>query len=270
MKSVLIPPIPHLGVAAGRPIHLTLAHLYNESTQYLQFYQAEALKGSYVILDNSAHEFGEGQEINLLIQRARQVGAKELVLPDHLFDGPDTLARSSEALSYLTKLDHSLEEPLRYMIVPQGQTHKEFLQCLVRLAEAYYDAQESRPDIFKYTPVIGVSKDYEMWQGGLLKLLRKDIIPIADDYQAMIHLLGWGRKLWDLGDIALAYGDRIRSVDSAKPFVYGRSLKILSLRDEIPEYPKRSPTFFTDPLNLLQLDASMVNVRVFDSLVSLD
>lgn len=267
MKTLLIPPIPHLETARGRDYHLTLAHLYGNKT-YSSFYKGEAERGKYIILDNSAHEFQIGQSAQSLLNIAKNVNASEIVLPDHLFDPHDTLFRTQEALDYIDR--NPPDKPLHYMIVPQGESARDFYWCLVNLVDAYYEKMSTNPHAFPFSPVIGVSKDYEMWQGGLPELLEGYVIDFKhEDPDLQIHLLGWGRKLWDLPIITSRFSKLIRSVDSAKPYVYGQAGIRLYPEKRAPEYPTRRPDYFIEEIPDTQLSDVAHNIQVFDDLVTL-
>jgi hypothetical protein len=271
MKTILIPPISLFNLVSGQSMHLTLAHLYN-NPKYREYYTRESHLGKYIILDNSAHETQVGQPMSALWKIARDIGIDEIVLPDHLFDGEDTVSCTRAALEDLLALEKSSPLPLstRFMIVPQGSSVGEYQTCLEQLVSSYQEFQ-GYSSLLQHPPVIGVSKDYEVWPGGLLRVLRQIILPVANTIEADIHLLGWGRQLWDLADIAINYGDRIRSVDSAKPFVYGlaginldtyRSLK----NSAVPEYPRRPENFFETEFAADQRLSSLRNANVFKSL----
>ena len=266
MKTCLIPPIAHLEMAKGRKYHLCLAHLL-ENERYHTFYLSESSAGSYVILDNSAHEQQVGESIAALLGYAYEIQASEIVLPDHLFEMEDTIKRTSEAILYLsnhaTNILDSFITPPNFMIVPQGRDLTEYETCLTTLGDAFRKAMPTGVGL-----TIGVSKDFEVWAGGLFSLLDRTVIPASRKYHAQIHLLGWGRDLWALKRINQTFGSQIRSVDSAKPFVfalYGIALD----PPATPIYPKRPENYFTsEPMDKEQYSAARWNIDVFDSMVN--
>lgn len=263
MKTLLIPPILHLDLASDREFHLTLAHLYKHP-RYSEFYLQEAQKGKYIILDNSAHEFQVGESAENLLRLALEVQASEIVLPDHLFDGFDTIIRTKAALEYIGT--HPVDKTFQYMIVPQGQSFEEYSWCLSALVDVYFEAQVLYGDVFPHPPVLGVSKDYEMWDGGLLRILEEVVLPCSNT-EMPIHMLGWGRNLWDLGVIAEKYSHLLRSVDSAKPIVYGLNNIRLYPGEYTPAYPTRSKSYFFDQISEEGLQATEHNIEIFDILV---
>jgi len=152
VKIAVIPPTSLLesyGVL-GDKYHLCLSHEVLTNVGYAEFYQRRRREGDFVILDNSAHEQLEGQSLDQLVRAAKYVGPSEIVLPDRLFFGDDTIERSTEAFERLRE-----EFPTtRLMGVPQGRTVKEWLVCL----DAFLDLG---------VDTIGISKDYEVWPDGL-------------------------------------------------------------------------------------------------------
>jgi hypothetical protein len=268
MQAALIPPIPHLEEAKGRKYHLVLAHLLLSNSTYMEFYKKEAENGAFIILDNSAHEMTSGQPIWTLLTLARQVGAKEIVMPDTLFDARETILGAFEAIMLLSSTAYiDQAQSYRYMFVPQGTTYKHWRECLDGLSLLIEGTNRTFPKILSKGITVGLSKDYETWPGGLYRLLNEDVIPWADQYNAQIHLLGWGRDLWALENISEWFGDRVRSVDSAKPYVYATQEIALNPKNGvIPEYPKRPVGYFEQPLSENRLEIARHNVQVFDQI----
>lgn len=102
---------------------MALPHLCHQK-RYQDFFQT-LTKREYVILDNGAAEevtFG-AQHLHTL---ADVIGAKEIVVPDTLFEFRQTLG---QALQF----GQIADPKYRYMAVVQGRTYQEFQKCL----EAY-------------------------------------------------------------------------------------------------------------------------------------
>jgi hypothetical protein len=264
MKVALIPPIPHLGMAKGRDYHLVLAHLVESSKEYQKFYRQEAINGSYIILDNSAHEMQHGQPIIKLLELAPLVGASEIVVPDALFDWKETSWSAFETFLKLTE-SGSLGTEYSWMFVPQGNTLREWLWSLDNFSLLLHVMAHRAPHLIGTGITLGISKDYEVFDGGLFSLLEDYAIPWADEYKAAIHMLGWGRELWELNKIAHAFGDRIRSVDSAKPFVYGCHGQVVQVNGLVPTYPKRPANYFDCTINNEQFALCWENIRAFET-----
>jgi len=271
MKPTILPPIPNLSLAVGRQHHLVLSHLL-QSPRYENFYITESWNGAYIILDNSAHEKKHGESPEILLQQAEEIRASEIVCPDHLFDRADTVRRTREALQFFLVNEARLRQmtPIpRLMLVPQGSSPAEFSSCLQELVLEFLAIQKKSGESSTFFPTIGVSKDYEMWEGGLHHLLRHVIFPVAATLSdPEIHLLGWGRDLWALESIVEDFGDLIRSIDSAKPIVYGIAGLRLDPNVPAPEYPRRSKIYFTTSISSENLEIVRENIKVFDTIVS--
>lgn len=206
-----------------------LSYLVRQHSIYRQFYQDRAREGDYIILDNSAHEFGSATHWEDLIELGEELNVSEIVLPDRLFFGEDTYNMSKKAF----KLLRSRSSRIRTMGAPQGRTPQEFLRCLFKLLDLGVDT-------------IGISKDFEVWPGGLRALV-EDVCRESNDVD--IHLLGWGRDLRQLFLLGSCpwLRSRIRGVDSAKPIVFAaQGIRLPSSPWEtLPAYPTRPDDFFS-------------------------
>lgn len=198
---------------------------------YLDFYRDMAQRqGRYVIMDNSAHETGYGDASDALLYYADKLNPQEVVLPDRLFFGEDTLEESEKCLQVFRKL----RPDIHLMGVPQGRTVEEWTACLTGLLELGVDT-------------IGISKDYEVWPGSLKLLVGKVLGKGRGAAETLpeIHMLGWGRNLSSLAEVIQTYGGYIRSVDSAKPLVYAlNGISINRSLKDTPRYPKRVSNYF--------------------------
>lgn len=272
MKAALIPPIPMLNEFGHGSFHLLLSHLCSNQT-YLDHYQMERARGAYLVLDNSAHEFDIGQRADVLIDQAISLKAQEIVVPDQLDDAEGTIESALSAMEVWFEGDRAAEmralDPA-LMFVPQGKDEKEWVECfkeLLRLQTYVAKNRGARTDF-----VIGLSKDYEVWDGGLYHLIADYLIPIKYSAEKAgvkvhVHLLGWGRNLWELKTLANIF-PWIRSTDSAKPFVYGlRGIELIDyLEKDPPKYPKRNKGYFSQYMTTQQRRISRRNVKVFKQL----
>ena len=270
MKAALIPPISGLrqfGVTGK--FHLLLSHLLREP-QYFSHYAKQRQEGAYLILDNSAHEFGQGNDPEALIYNAAAMNAQEVVVPDVLEDSEATIERSLEALEYWFEKKDRILRRLNpaLMYVPQARNKGDWEMCLQNLIRMHmYVTQRNK---YRTSLVVGVSKDYEAWwpKEGLCPLL--DILSemrLTSDIKFQVHLLGWGRNLWYLERYAKTY-PWIRSTDSAKPFVYGMARLQLEPHEEVPTYPKRPTNYFHKRMDDQMRHISTVNAMIFRSLAS--
>ena len=267
MKAALIPPIPCLkqfGVTGK--FHLLLSHLLKDPV-YFSHYLTERERGAYLLLDNSAHEHGHGDDPEALIYNAVALKAQEVVVPDVLEDAEGTVESALNALEYWfekkDKVIRKLNPALMY--VPQARHMEEWVWCfgnLVRMHQ-YVTGREG----YRTSLVIGVSKDYEVWhEQGLMPIL--DFLSLMrQNVKFQVHLLGWGRDLWNLEMYAKEH-PWIRSTDSAKPFVYGLERIKLEPHEDVPEYPKRPHNYFTRRMDDEQLQVSILNAMIFRAMAS--
>ena len=269
MKAAIITPIPELTEEYSREFCLLLEHLVAKHEKYAQFYSKMREQGAYLILDNSAHEHKTGTTAENLIRSMVQVRASEVVVPDMLFSCEGTLKTSKEALLAFLQSEEFNASPLRLMLVPQGKDYQDWRTCLQGLLWMYYHLQGDNPDALPYPPVIGLSKDYETWDGGLVQLVGAHLAPLVHRDGIDIHLLGWGRDARVYRELADTFPE-IRSTDSAKPFVYANHRMRLPTSDteEWPQYPLRPERFFTTGLTLFQRAIARHNVQVFKAMVN--
>jgi hypothetical protein len=268
MKTALIPPVPDLTHHATTDIHLLLSHL-THYPGYLDFYRKRGRQGDYLILDNSAHEHGHGNRAQELLFQAMVVGAHEVVCSDVLFDAHGT-AQASEAMMRYISSDYGWESYMtagspRLMLVPQGKTEREVEQCLHRLIFLWTVHMER---LSTHPPVIGISKDYddEIMDGGIAGFIAKYCEPIRNRLNIDVHCLGWPKNLWSLSEVH-RQAPWVRSVDSAKPFVYARAGIRLEPGGDVPTYPHRTPDYFNTALGRCT-NIAQVNVEVFQAAAS--
>jgi hypothetical protein len=102
-----IAPIPHLDLVKGAPTHLLLAHLVEQSPEYVDFYLNEQQQGSELILDNSAFEMYKQNrpmyDINNLITMARKVNANYVVMSDYPNESGSKTIQAAEQLAPLLR-----------------------------------------------------------------------------------------------------------------------------------------------------------------------
>lgn len=270
MKAALIPPIHHLDEFGDGQFHLLLTHLL-KSPRYRAHYKRQRANGAYLVLDNSAHEQGHGQDPTTLLKAGFDLDAQEIVVPDVLDDAGATIefclaAHEEWFENGVAKEMLEVYSPA-FMYVPQGNSVADWAECLISLIRIHeYCARKYslRRDI-----VIGMSKDYDVWPGGLRRLIAEYIVPQRNRLEhhgvkMHVHMLGWSRQLWNLQSIARVY-PWIRSTDSAKPFVYALANRNLvnSVQATPPEYPKRNKNYFTQKMTPKQTEFAKANVWVF-------
>jgi len=186
--------------------------------------------------------------------------ADEIVLPDRLFFGEDTVETSTETYKFL---EERLPKGVQYMAVPQGRTWREWMDCLDGLLA------------IKGVGSIGISKDYEPWDGGIPALVERVLEKIDHGRGGhQIHLLGWGRDALQLRGIS-HYSDVIRGIDSAKPIVYaeaGVSLPAIGNTGAWTKmkYPRRQSNFFDACLSDDAVSLSKSNIDLFGDFIHTD
>lgn len=247
MKASIIPPAALIReLAELSDYHLILCHNVLNSELYADSYRELSDRGDFIILDNSAHENRIGETARQLRRAADIIHPSEVVLPDKLFDGRTTVDLSEEAYLDL----RTLYLPL--MGVPQGHSFDEWKWCLGRL--------------IPLVDTIGISKDFEIWSGGLTRLV--ETVEETARRDQKIHLLGWGRQL---GWVQSIQGhDKIRGIDSAKPIVYAyysTDLRNFDLSNEPPRYPSRPVNYFDLTPSDFDMELVCSNTRVFQNLV---
>lgn len=268
MKVALIPPIPVLGAFGSGGFHLLLTHLL-ENKKYVQHYTNERSHGAYLVLDNSAHEKGEGEDAVSLMASAIKLRAQEVVVPDVLFDSEKTVDKAAYTHQVWYEAGHpgmvTLNPALMY--VPQGESLDNWLQCLRELLQLHFYV--SGKNAIRKDCVVGISKDYETWEGGIVHVI-SCAIPVFSHYATLgmdvqVHLLGWGRDLWALRLVRNSF-PWIRSTDSAKPFVYALSNIELDVAHPAPTYPTRPKNYFHKTLTIDQMMIAQRNIDVFRGL----
>lgn len=261
MKACLIPPIPDLErfVDDHATTHLLLSHLFG-SYAYVSFYRERAERGDYLIVDNGAKENGTGSSLRATLEHAQWVHAKEVVLTDVRYKGPETIQSGKQELDWLLTPEgrraYKAAGFPRLMIVPQGENINMWYYCLGRLLLYTSNVREQISEM--PPPCIAFAYHYDhMFPTGLLGLFHiTDFVRKAHS-ESPIHLLGWTRKLSTLNKIAEKYPE-VRSVDSCKPFMYARAG---SLCTNSFEYPGRADDFFDR--SIAQKELAHVNVRTF-------
>lgn len=270
MRAAMIPPIPALDKYGVGDFHLLLSHLLEEP-HYFVHYRKQRDQGAYLVLDNSAHEKQVGDDALNLAHWARELAAQEVVVPDALFDAGGTVERAILAHEAWHEGDSGIMGTLdpALMYVPQGEDYSAWQECLKQLVNIHL--YTSKRYQIRQDFVVGISKDYEVWQGGILHLLTEDIYPLRarlrlKGVKMQVHLLGWGRQLWRLEEISSSC-PWVRSTDSAKPFVYAlRNIDLVSHYEEgtTPKYPTRQKNYFKRKMEDSFLDhITLRNVSLF-------
>jgi hypothetical protein len=264
MDLCLIPPIPHLRQFPQKR-HLLLSHLLTDSN-YREYYIDRGMKGDFLILDNSAHENGIGEGAEKLLLQALNVGASEIVVPDALENAEKTVYLGEQALRTWRQDIRLKMMRCSLMFVPQGKELTDWKWCLHHLLRLYKEMPGARPGI-----TIGISKDYYNWKGGLATLVQVTLNALKqEDVEAEIHMLGVNHDYWTVGELRAAF-PMLRSVDTAKPFVWAREGLIFHSDDkdvrDISEFPSRPPDYFQRRLTNHELERANRNAALLRRMV---
>lgn len=267
IKVAVIAPIPLLTKYASQSdnYHLLLSNLFH-SPEYVNFYRERSEAGDFILLDNSAHELGHGEGFDELERKILQVQPSEVVVPDRLFFGEDTL---ENAMEFIPQFRDKFGQSIKLLGVPQGRTLEEWTDCLEGLLKLGVNS-------------IGISKDYEVWPGGLQDLAW-EVDSVARqthhlrDEDVQIHMLGWGRDLHQITTFEQFNSEStcscIRGVDSAKPLVFAEAginlnKELLVLKKKSVKYPKRPGKFFDFTEGEISSSLGDLNIQVMKDLVS--
>jgi len=237
MKIATIVPTAHLNLIAFERYHMALAHVARKSERYAKWFFDQSCTGAFILLDNGAAELGSGVDVDLLVDTASRVRAAEVIVPDKLSNGRETLKMGELALANPAFLDG----PWTLMCVPQGQTELEYLQCAREMSNWPIDS-------------IGISRflvDRGMVQSRIEvipKLL--DIFGTNVDY----HLLGCPDDPLEAFQINQAYPGIIRGTDSGIASLFTQ----INKRMDGPGYEKPRIELRFDS----ELDADLLKLNV--------
>lgn len=121
MKHGYIAPINYLDmIPANADFHLTLIHLF-ENKAYADFYKKKKDRGDFIIVDNSAFEYGEALTKEFLLSTLEKLSfiPDVIVLPDYPNkDYNITVESAYESAKFFQKNYSSI---CSYMVVPQSE-----------------------------------------------------------------------------------------------------------------------------------------------------
>lgn len=215
MKTATILPTNYLSLISEDDYHMCLAHLIGKDKEYTNFYHTMGnTPGKYVIMDNGLIE-GDPRPIEELVEKACEIRAHEIILPDVFRDTEATLEAACEAMDYLNDFENL---PFRLMAVPQGDTLDEWLYCAEQMIEWDIDCL-GIPKVL--VDIVG--------RDGRLEALKA----LGNRVRGLdIHLLGCWETPLEITMIEKAVQQKIikpvRGVDSAIPYVYAREGLLLN------------------------------------------
>lgn len=186
-KIATIVPIEHLDYIRDDSYIMALSYLV-DYTKYAQFMRDRATDGQYVILDNSTIELSEPENFSRYLEKANDIRASCIVLPDYFKDSERTFEAVEQALTYIsrTKVVHKFD----IMVIPQGRTVNEWILSAAQMASLL---RQYPYRMLWRRYVIGISYRYGFMfdsdRGVAVQYLEKYVC--GDDlYNCKIHLLG--------------------------------------------------------------------------------
>ncbi len=232
-------------------IHLLLAHQTLVDRNYVDCYSKRKAAGDYIILDNSAFEFGEAMSPFLLEKAIEIVQPHEFVLPDTLFEKDQTIKRSNEFISSLKK------NSLKYMAVVQGKTLKEWMSCYEYFSKENLIYSIGLGAIYTPKTIFG-NNDSDHVISGREFLINKLIEAKLLNTNKPHHLLGLG----DSGHLEIQKLKKhkwIRSCDSSAAYIQAKHGLQIPLDKEYVKFKEKidfSDKFDKKTMSLLSQNTS--------------
>jgi len=207
MEAITILPAPFLHILEEDSMHMALAHVVLADSAYAEFYKRMSKEGKFVIMDNGAYEKHKLTP-DELAKAARKIEASEVILPDVLGSGAETIIDSWEALRYLRE---KLPE-CKFAVVVQGQNIAEWYTCAM-------------PMLTWDINTLCVPKHIMSNVGDNARMLCLKSIKDRIPQGRHLHLLGCGKHVEEVALVGKEFG--IRSVDSSVPWVYAKEELLL-------------------------------------------
>lgn len=214
MEVATIVPTKFLEITEGDNYQMALAHLIGVDPFYTNHFKLQSIGGAFIIMDNGAAEEAQVPTVEELFEKAMEIGASEIVLPDTLFDHETTLSKTYDAINRLLQLGWRG----KMMAVPHGKDR----DAWVGIAATFLEWQP--------ITAIGISKFLckqwgpyaRAWALGMMAHICR-VSPKVDIYK-QIHLLGcWGDPM-ETAWLDNAFGGilNLRGTDSAIAYVYAQ------------------------------------------------
>ena len=208
-KIAHIVPVGSLPKAMYTGYNMCLANIAIKNGDYAKHFKELVKNKQFVLMDNGAAE-GDQLHIDDLIKCYQDVQPSEVVLPDTLCNGTDTIQKSKLALKEICEF-YDGAVPFTFMAVPQGKTLEEWKECAEEMVRW--------PEI----KAIGVSKFLPMH----LKDNRARVSAcfVLDDlftkyrrYDIEVHLLGCSESPMTINSIHNLF-PFVRGCDSAYAYI---------------------------------------------------
>jgi hypothetical protein len=244
MKVATIVPQNYLHLIRNDDYFMCLGNLIDAPgmEKYTKFFKARCAEKKFVIMDNGLIE-NDPRPLDELAKKAVDLGVNEMVMTDVFRDKDRTLKAIAEGMEQIRSVIHP-----RLMLVPQGNTVEEWIECthqiILRYNPAHHEYTIGVPKVLAY---IG-GRDGRI--SALLGLMDK--CPIAR--HQTFHLLGcWTTPLEiTMIDKLTRQGNfpNVRGVDSSMPFVYARAGKGITSQDRPDSEPINFEKTAVNPLLL--------------------
>lgn len=227
--------------------HLLLAHdVLADPDGYKEIYRP-FMDGTPmdIIMDNSLIELGYPMEMLDVLQAARVVGAKKIVLPDELGELNKTLEAVWHSIEVWNKLPLEATKGVKPIGVVQGKNLSECLTCIREYAKLGIE--------------ISIPRVLQKYLGS-----RTEITMLAHLHYGFqdIHLLGFSDNLID--DVATTRLPGVKGIDSAVPIRAGYRYVIIDMDNETfdEQVGPRGDYWEVTPKHLNDVQMAQVRVNI--------
>ena len=205
MKIATILPTPYLGLEEGNDYHLCLAHLVQKDGAYAAFFRSQSEAGRFVMMDNGVVETGEALPMPILMDLTARVKAKEIVLPDEIYNRERTIRACSRAISEFLTFQRAYGAKVDLAAVPQGADAREWINCVRTMVDWPVKTIGISRFVAKYFPSRKVALES---------------VPELIESKKDIHILGCPGDPIEMCEIEEAFPGRVRGVDSGIAAMY--------------------------------------------------
>lgn len=236
--------------------HLLLAHdVLANPDAYKEIYRPYTDgRPMDIIMDNSLIELGYPMEVLHVLEAAKVVGAKKVVLPDELGELDKTLRAVWDSVDVWHKLPMEVTKGIKPVAVVQGKNLSECLTCIREYAKSGIED-------------ISIPRVLQKYLGS-----RSEITMIAHLHYGFqnIHLLGFSDNILD--DVACTRQPGVKGIDSAVPI--RAAYKTLAISMDDPHFDRlvgpRGTYWDVTPKDLSAVQISMImhNIRTFQGWIN--
>lgn len=231
--------------------HLLLAHdVLLQPSSYREIYRPYTDgRPMDIIMDNSLIELGYPMEMLQVLEAAKVVNAKKVVLPDELGKLDKTLRAVWDSMNVWHTLPTKDTKEIKPVAVVQGKNLSECLTCIREYAKCGIED-------------ISIPRVLQKYLG-----TRSEIVMLAHAHYGYqnIHLLGFSDNILD--DVACTRQPGVKGIDSAVPIRAGYKDVLISMDD--PQFDRlvgpRGNYWDVTPKDLKQAQINLVmhNIRTF-------